>query len=65
MEATLADMAASEADPAAELQRMLRLAESYAKLPAGTSAQLCNACEEARSQHVCHLLKNGCDVKSS
>jgi len=48
VDATLADMSASEAEPGAELRRMLRLADAYAKLPAGASVRLCNACEEAR-----------------
>lgn len=46
MEATLADMAASEAEPAAELARMQRLAATYARLPPGGSLHSCAACTE-------------------
>lgn len=57
VEATLIDMAASEAEPGAELARMQRLAAGYAKLPAGASRHLCAVCKEVGAALRC----GGCD----
>jgi hypothetical protein len=46
VEATLVDMADSEAEPAAEMARMQRLAATYARLPLGTALHTCGVCTE-------------------